>query len=85
MIAKAWDATFTLFDGVPDVTDLDRLGENVPYQEAGRVSESELSVARANRSVRLWKHVVDALASGSQPDQHRINQVGYLMLKLTTL
>ncbi|MEO0945983.1 MAG: hypothetical protein AAFY06_14290 [Pseudomonadota bacterium] len=79
VIAEAWDATFTLFDGVPTAADLDRLAANVPLQEAGRVSESELSLSRANRSVRLWAHVVDALAAGRQPDPTMIDSVGYLM------
>lgn len=79
VIADAWDATFTLFDGIPDADDLDRLSKNVPLQEAGRVSEAELSLSRANRSVRLWEHVVDALAAGDQPDLGQIYQVGYLM------
>lgn len=79
VIAEAWDATFTLFDGVPTEADLDRLAANVPLQEAGRVSESELSLSRANRSVRLWAHVVDALAAGRQPDTDIIDSVGYLM------
>ncbi|MEM9126272.1 MAG: hypothetical protein AAGB28_10855 [Pseudomonadota bacterium] len=79
VIAEAWDTTFTLFDGVPDEDALRRLEQNVPLQEAGRVSESELSLSRANRSVRLWNHVVDALAAGRQPDVEAIRQVGYLM------
>jgi len=79
VIATAWDATFTLFDGVPDADDIQRLSENVPLQEAGRVSEKEISVSRANRSVRLWAHFVEALASGQQPDQDKIDAVGYLM------
>lgn len=79
VIADAWDATFSLFDGVPTPADLDRLAANVPLQEAGRVSETELSLSRANRSVRLWAHVVDALAAGRQPDIGMIDQVGYLM------
>lgn len=79
VIAEAWDSTFTLFDGVPDEDALRRLEQNVPLQEAGRVSESELSLSRANRSVRLWNHVVDALAAGRQPDVEAIRQVGYLM------
>ncbi|WP_209011006.1 hypothetical protein [Labrenzia sp. PHM005] len=79
VIAEAWDATFTLFDGVPTDSDLDRLAVNVPLQEAGRVSETELSLSRANRSVRLWEHVVDALAAGRQPEIERIADVGYLM------
>ncbi|MEH6361746.1 MAG: hypothetical protein V7761_13575, partial [Amylibacter sp.] len=79
VIAHAWDATFTLFDGVPTKADIERLSKNVPLQEAGRVSATELSVSRANRSVRLWAHVVDALAEGRQPDAQKVRDVGYLM------
>ncbi|MES0826957.1 hypothetical protein [Ruegeria sp. SCP11] len=79
VIADAWDATFALFDGIPTRDDLDRLERNVPLQEAGRISESELSLSRANRSVRLWTHVVEALAAGQQPDLEQIYKVGYLM------
>ena len=32
VIAKAWDATFTLFDGVPTEADIARLRANVPLQ-----------------------------------------------------
>lgn len=79
VIAEAWDATFTLHDGVPSADDIDRLSRNIPVQEAGRVTGKELSVSRANRSVRLWEHVVGALASGAQPDADQIDAVGYLM------
>jgi len=79
VIATEWDATFTLFDGIPDEADLARLRANVPLQEAGRISQSELSLSRANRSVRLWDHVVEALAGGRQPDVAVIDSVGYLM------
>lgn len=79
VIATAWDATFTLFDGVPTADDIERLSQNVPYQEAGRVNEKSLSVSRANRSVRLWEHMVDALAKGEQPDADKVASVGYLM------
>lgn len=79
VIAEAWDATFALFDGHPSEQDLNRLERNVPLQEAGRVSARELSLSRANRSVRLWQHVVEALASGRQPEPNQIEKVGYLM------
>lgn len=79
VIAQAWDSTFTLFDGVPDAADIARLRQNIPLQEAGRVTEKELSVSRANRSVRLWDHVVSSLAAGRQPDQQEVDKVGYLM------
>ena len=65
VIATAWDATFTLFDGDPTPADIDRLRANVPLQEAGRITARELTLARANRSVRLFAHVVDALAQGT--------------------
>ncbi len=79
VIAEAWDATFALFDGLPTQADIERLSRNVPLQEAGRITEHELSLSRANRSVRLWAHVLDALAAGRQPDPDMIDSVGYLM------
>ena len=79
VIATAWDATFALFDGTPAPTDLERLAANVPLQEAGRLSLRELSLSRANRSVRLFDHVVDRLAKGEQPDAARLLETGYLM------
>lgn len=79
VIATAWDATFALFDGMPTTEDLDRLQDNVPKQEAGRISDSELSLSRANRSVRLWQHVIESLATGKQPDREQLEAVGYLV------
>lgn len=79
VIATAWDATFTLFDGTPDAEDLARLALNVPVQEAGRVSPRELSLSRANKSVRLFDHVVARLAAGQQPDAAELTETGYLM------
>ena len=79
VIAERWDATFTLMDGEPSEADLGRLAANVPLQEAGRCSERELVLARANKSVRLFEHVVERLTAGSQPDADQIEAVGYLM------
>ncbi|MEO6321647.1 MAG: DUF3726 domain-containing protein [Polaromonas sp.] len=79
VIATAWDATFTLFDGVPCADDLERLQANVPRQEAGRIAETELTLARANRSTRLWEHVIGRLAQGEQPDAAQVSATGYLM------
>jgi len=79
VIAEAWDATFTLFDGVPDAADIARLKANVPLQEAGRISEKELVLSRANRSVRLFEYVIAELAAGRQPDRDEVERVGYLM------
>lgn len=79
VIATEWDATFTLFDGVPSEQVIERLRNNIPLQESGRVMESELSLSRANRSVRLWDHVVNSLSEGVQPDITLVKNVGYLM------
>ena len=79
VIAEAWDASFALFDGVPEEADLDRLEANLPRQEAGRYSEKELVISRSNKSVRLFKHVAHALAEGQQPDVDMVDSIGYLM------
>jgi hypothetical protein len=79
VIAEEWDATFALFDGVPGPADIERLRGNVPRQEAGRVSETEIVLARANRSVRLFDHVVSCLAAGTQPRTEDLSPIGYLM------
>lgn len=79
VIAEAWDATFTLFDGIPTEADLKRLANNVPKQEAGRVTPSELSLSRANRSMRLFDYVADTLAKGEQPEREKLERIGYLM------
>ena len=79
VIATAWDSAFVLFDGDPSDDDLKRLSLNVPLQEAGRFTESELVLSRANKSVRLFRHVADALESGHQPDPAFVLEVGYLM------
>jgi hypothetical protein len=59
VIAERWDTTFTLMNGDPSEADLKRLAANVPLQEAGRCSERELVLFRANKSVRLFEHVVE--------------------------
>jgi len=79
VIAQAWDATFCLFDGVPSTEDIDRLETQVPGQETARLTPTELCLSRANRSVRLWQQVVDALSAGRQPDEQQLAEVGYLM------
>jgi hypothetical protein len=79
VIAEEWDATFVLHDGVPTRADIERLARNVPRQEAGRCSAAELVMSRANRSVRLFDHVVTELAQGRQPNAADLDKVGYLM------
>ena len=78
VIATKWDAAFVLHDGTPTKKDIDRLNENVPKQEIGRLSYKELTLSRANKSVRVFNHVVDSLSNGKQPDKNILSKVGYL-------
>ena len=78
VIATKWDAAFTLHDGVPSHKDIDRLKNEVPKQEVGRLSFKELTLSRANKSVRVFNHVVENLSEGKQPDLELLSKVGYL-------
>ena len=78
VIATKWDAAFTLHDGVPTKKDIERLKNEVPKQEVGRLSYKELTLSRANKSVRIFDHVVESLSSGIQPDINLLSKVGYL-------
>ena len=78
VIATKWDAAFTLHDGVPTKDDIKRLKNEVPKQEVGRLSFKELTLSRANKSVRVFNHVVENLSEGRQPDLELLTKVGYL-------
>ena len=78
VIATKWDTAFVLHDGIPTQEDINRLKENVPKQEIGRMSYKELTLSRANKSVRVFDHVVNSLSEGKQPDKNLLNKVGYL-------
>ena len=78
VIATKWDAAFTLHDGTPTKQDIERLRNEVPKQEVGRLSYKELTLSRANKSVRVFNHVVDSLSEGKQPDISLLSSTGYL-------
>ena len=78
VIATKWDAAFTLHDGIPSKSDIERLKNEVPKQEIGRLSYKELTLSRANKSIRVFNHVVERLSKGLQPDLKLLSQVGYL-------
>jgi len=79
VIATAWDSAYVLYDGVPDAAEVARIVAAVPHQEASRFTPRDLILSRANKSVRLFDHVVSALRAGRQPDVQMIRDVGYLM------
>tara|TARA_B100000579_G_scaffold384306_1_gene354647 strand:- start:1682 stop:3364 length:1683 start_codon:yes stop_codon:yes gene_type:complete len=79
VIADKWDTSYTLHIGKISEEEIKRLRKNIPLQESGRSSSKELILSRANKSVRLFKYVVDKLSRGLQPDINQINKVGYLL------
>ncbi|MFK7743544.1 MAG: hypothetical protein AB8B47_00710, partial [Roseobacter sp.] len=68
-----------LYDGVPDAGEIARICATAPRQEAARFTERDLVLSRANKSVRLFAHVVESLKAGMQPDEALLRQTGYLM------
>lgn len=78
VIATKWDLTMALVDGQVDDVYLEKLRQNVPKQEAGRVDSRVFVLSRANRSARNFDYVVNQLANGAQPDVQKIAEVGYL-------
>lgn len=79
VIATAWDTAYVLYDGIPDPSEIDRIVASAPKQEAARFTARDLVLSRANKSVRLFDHVTDALRAGKQPDTRKIRETGYLM------
>ena len=79
VIATKWDASFCLFDGVPNEADIAFLADHVTTQELGHYHDRVLTLSRANKSVRLFQHVTDALSTGVQPDPDMLFSIGYLM------
>jgi len=79
VIATAWDTAYVLYDGIPDQSEIDRIVASAPKQEAARFTARDLVLSRANKSVRLFDHVTDALKAGQQPDPQKIRDTGYLM------
>ena len=80
VIATKWDAAFTLHDGSPTKKDIERLRNEVPKQEVGRLSYKELTLSRANKSVRVFDHVVDRLSKGFQPDLNTLAKLSLYLL-----
>ena len=79
VIAEAWDTAFVLYDGVPDELEIQRLATNAPLQEAGRFTDKDLCLSRANKSVRLFEKIVESLRNGTELPIGMIHKIGYLM------
>ena len=79
VIATKWDASFCLFNGVPNEKQIRTLEKQVTTQESGRFDANVLTLSRANKSVRLFNHALERLASGQQPYPDKLLETGYLM------
>ena len=79
VIAEKWDMTFSLFIGTPTKIELDLMSKNLKIQELGRHLPKQLTLSRANKSVRIFTKVLDALSNGEQPYKADINDIGYLI------
>ena len=56
VIAEAWDVTFAIVEGDVEAELLQHMADNVPLQEAGRLSSRVLVLSRANKSLRkCWR------------------------------
>jgi len=75
---KVKSGSIKIKDNVEMKIDIDRLSQNVPKQEVGRLSYKELTLSRANRSVRAFNYVVECLSKGIQPNTNELSKVGYL-------
>ena len=79
VIADKWDMTFSLFKGVPNKKEIAHMSQNLKVQELGRHLSKQLTLSRANKSLRIFEKVIEALSSGKQPSHNLINDIGYLV------
>ena len=79
IIGSSWDIVGALIDGEVSDAELEDTRTAIPRLYAGRATPETLVWFRANRSIRVFDHVVEALAAGQQPDVDRIAEVGYLL------
>ncbi|MFJ8748043.1 hypothetical protein ACIREO_01670 [Streptomyces sp. NPDC102441] len=74
-----WDMMGALLDGPATAEDVEHTRNEMPRLYHGRATGHTLTWCRANRSLRVFEHVVEALAAGRQPDTVALARVGYLM------
>ncbi|MDR5701368.1 hypothetical protein [Agromyces aerolatus] len=79
IIGRNWDMMGALLEGPISDAALEQTRQELPKLYEGRAPEGTLIWARANRSMRLFEHVVDSLAEHRQPDIHRLAEAGYIL------
>ncbi|OKL36543.1 hypothetical protein BLL40_09985 [Domibacillus mangrovi] len=79
VISEKWDVTFALCEGIPSDEKIERLRNELPKQEFGRGDVGDLVWSRANKSGRMFHHVIESLMAGKQPDLQVLTDIGYLL------
>ncbi len=79
IIARTWDMTGALIEGVADERVIETTRQELPKLYAGRATPGTLIWCRSNRSMRVFDATVEALASGRQPEAALVAQSCYLM------
>ena len=79
VIAEKWDMTFSLFNGKPNQAEINYMSKNLKFQEAGHHLPKQMTLSRANKSVRVFNSVLSSLSEGKQPNKALINDIGYLV------
>jgi hypothetical protein len=68
IIATGWDFWAALFIGEPSEAVIGQSRTEIQNVVWGRAAPHTIAWSRANRSARLFEHVVECLAAGHQPD-----------------
>ena len=71
--------TFSLFNGRPTQAEINYMSRNLKVQEAGHHLPKQMTLSRANKSVRVFNSVLSSLSEGKQPSKTLINDIGYLV------
>ncbi|WP_309132575.1 hypothetical protein [Brevibacterium sp.] len=79
IIGTSWDMTGALLDGVATAEEVRITKEEIPRLYEGRATSNTLVWFRSNQSLRIFRSVRQALASGEQPDTKDLRNVGYVM------
>ena len=79
VVAEKWDVTFALVSGEIDEAIISQLKTSVPLQEYGRNNNKVIVLSRANKSLRVFEHIIDSLSCGRQPDIQILDKVGYIL------
>lgn len=77
--SNKWDVTCAFVEGEIDGGIVENLSQNVPFQENGRYTNKVLVLSRANKSVRVFEHIISSLSEGKQPNIKILSEVGYIL------